>query len=138
MAYKFITTKKRSELMKKIKSQKTKPERYLQQALKKARISFSLDNKELPGKPDIVLKRKKVAIFIDGEFWHGYRWKQKKLRIKANRKYWISKIERNIQRDKKNKRKLLKMGWTVIRFWQHQINRGVEACIMEIKKQTKK
>ena len=138
MAYKFKTSAKRSDLMRKIKSDKTSPEILLQKALRKIGIKYKKNYKALIGNPDIALINKKIAIFIDGEFWHGYYWNQKKKKIKANRLYWIPKIERNIKRDKQNNRKLKKAGWQVMRFWQHQINKDLSGCIKKIKKIMKK
>ena len=88
----------------------------------------------MPEKPDIILTKYKIAIFIDGEFWHGYRWEEKKKKLKANRGYWIPKIEKNILRDRQNNRKLKKAGWKVVRFWEHQINKDTEKCLQKIKK----
>jgi len=102
--------------MKKIKSDKTTPEILLQKALRKEKIKFRKNYHRLQGIPDIVLTNKKVAIFVDGKFWHDYQWKEKKKKIKANRPYWIPKIEKTMHRGKQNNRKLKKEGWKVIRF----------------------
>ena len=88
----------------------------------------------MPEKPDIILNKYKIVIFIDGEFWHGYHWEEKKKKLKANRGYWIPKIEKNILRDRQNNRKLKKAGWKVVRFWEHQINKDTEKCLQKIKK----
>lgn len=133
MVYKFKTSKKRSFLMQRIKSDKTTPEILLQKALRKEKIKFKRNYTRLYGAPDIVLAEKKIAIFIDGEFWHGYQWKKKKKKIKANRLYWIPKIERNILRDRHNNQKLKKDGWKVIRFWQKQIEGDLPACLNKVK-----
>ena len=119
--------------MRKIKSDKTTPEILLQRALRKEKIKFKKNCSALVGKPDIILVDKKVAIFVDGEFWHGYHWEVKKGKIKSNRAYWIPKIEGNILRDKLNNRKLRQDGWEVIRFWQQQIIKGLPKCIKKIK-----
>ena len=110
MTYKFVTSKQRSELMSKIRSNNTKPELLLRRKLWGQGLRFSRKTSKLPGKPDIVLEKYKIAVFIDGEFWHGYRWKQKKKKIKDNRDYWIPKIERNVARDRKNNRQLRRAG----------------------------
>lgn len=119
--------------MQKIRSEKTKPEITLRSALRKEKIRFRGYNKKLPGKPDIVLIEKKIVIFVDGEFWHGYEWKKKKEKIKANKDYWIPKIEKTIKRDKKNNLDLKKLGWSVLRFWEHEIKRDMQKCIKKIK-----
>lgn len=134
MAYRFKTTKQRSLLMQKIRSIRTEPEIILQKSLRKEGIKFKINYHNLPGNPDIVLFNKKITIFVDGEFWHGYQWEQKKKKIKGNRAYWIPKIERTIARDKENNKKLKKAGWKVIRFWQHQTTKDLPKCIEKIKK----
>ena len=138
MPYKFKTSAKRSSLLRKIKSDKTTPELVLQKALRKKCIKFKKNYNKLPGMPDIVLLENKVAIFVDGEFWHGYRWQDKKKTIKCNRRYWIPKIEKTILRDKGTNAKLRKEGWTVIRFWQHQIIRDLPKCLYKITKAMEK
>jgi len=138
MAYRFKVTKQRSLLMQKIKSIRTNPEIALQKFLRKKKFKFKVNYRILPGNPDIVLLSKKVAIFVDGEFWHGFRWAQKKRKIKNNRNYWIPKIEKNIARDKQNNKRLRKDGWKVIRLWQHQIIEDLPKCLQKIKKIMKK
>ncbi len=137
MAYKFKVSAVRSNLMRKIKSDKTSPEILLQKLLRNKGIKFKKYFCGLPGKPDIVILSKKVAIFVDGEFWHGYRWQEKKRKIKANRAYWLPKIEKNILRDKQNNKKLKKEGWKVLRFWQQQIIKDPQKCLTKIKKTLK-
>ena len=127
--YVFDTTPERSNLMRKIKSNNTKPEITLRKALWAKGIRYRLNVTELPGKPDIVINKKKIVIFIDGEFWHGYNWEQKKTRIKSNSDYWIKKIERNIKRDKINNQKLASMGYQVFRFWEHLIKKDLSSCL---------
>lgn len=138
MAYKFKVSAKRSDLMRKIRSDKTKPEILLQKALRKEKIKFKKNCVAITGKPDIALIDKKIAVFVDGEFWHGFRWKQKKKKIKDNRDYWIPKIERTIVRDRRNNRQLKKAGWQVIRFWEHQITKSLLKCTKKIKRLMKK
>lgn len=130
----FITTKKRSDLMRKIKSNNTSPEIKLRKALWAQGIRYRIKNESIPGKPDIAIKKYKLAIFVDGEFWHGYNWSEKKTRIKSNRDYWIKKIEGNIQRDKRVNMVLKENGWTVLRYWQNEIKKDLDRCIYEIKK----
>ena len=129
MEYKFSTTPERSQLMKKIKSTGTKSEEKLRKALWSRGIRYRKNYSKLPGKPDIVITTKKIVIFIDGEFWHGFNWNDKKDKIKANREYWIPKIERNMQRDKLNNQILQDDGWTVLRFWENDIKKDLSGCI---------
>jgi len=119
--------------MRRIKSVRTTPEVLFQKALRKEGIRFKKNYIDLPGKPDLALINKKIAVFIDGEFWHGYNWKKKKKKIKANRAYWIPKIERNIVRDKNNSKELYRKGWKVVRFWQQQIIKDTPKCIKKIR-----
>jgi len=88
-----------------------------------------LNVKKLPGKPDIVIKKYKLVIFVDGEFWHGYNWSVKKPKIKNNPEYWIKKIEGNMVRDDINNNKLTNEGFTVLRFWEQAIRNNLEECV---------
>lgn len=128
----FYTTKQRSELMAKIKSQNTKQELKLKKALWKLGFRYRKNLKKLPGSPDIVYSKHKLAIFVDGEFWHGYNWAEKKPKIKTNREFWIPKIERNIQRDLQNNQLLADSGWYVIRFWEHELKKDFEGCLNRV------
>jgi DNA mismatch endonuclease (patch repair protein) len=95
----------------------------------KRKLRFSKNVKNLPGRPDIVFPNAKVAVFIDGDFWHGYRfpvWKDKVPDL------WKEKINKNRKRDQRNLRMLRKMGWQVIRIWQHEIKRNTDSCIKRI------
>lgn len=128
----FYTTKQRSELMGKIKSQNTKPELKLKKALWNLGYRYRKNLKKLPGSPDIVYSKHKLAIFVDGEFWHGYNWSEKKTKIKTNREFWIPKIERNIQRDKQNNKLLIDTGWHVIRFWENELKKDFDKCVNKV------
>ena len=133
MTYPATDDPKRKLTMSRIKSNDTTIEKSLRRALWRAGIRYRKNYKILPGVPDIVLTKHRIAIFCDGEFWHGKGWEQKKHRIKSNRDYWIKKIERNINRDNDINRRLFGSGWTVIRFWGNEINNKVEDCVEEIK-----
>ncbi len=128
----FYTTVTRSEAMKKIKSKNTKPEIILRKALWSKGYRFRTHVSILPGKPDIVIAKYRLAIFVDGEFWHGHRWDEKKEKIKSNRGFWIPKIERNIQRDDEVNEQLDALGWTVIRFWQHKIVNDLRGSVLVV------
>ncbi len=86
------------------------------------------------GKPDIAFVGKKVAVFCDSEFWHGYNWEERKKDFKSNQDFWISKIERNIERDKIVNRRLRDEGWIVVRFWGKEIKENCTACADLIEK----
>jgi DNA mismatch endonuclease (patch repair protein) len=115
--------------MGKIKSQNTKPELKLKKALWNLGYRYRKNVRDLPGSPDIVFRKLKLAIFVDGEFWHGYNWAEKKLKIRTNREFWIPKIERNIQRDHQINKQLTDLGWHIIRFWEHELKKDFDGCV---------
>jgi len=117
----------RSRIMSRIRSNKTSPEIILRKALWGKRFTYQ---PKMLGNPDFVHKKKKVIIFIDGDFWHGYNWK--KLGKVPPEEYWQDKIERNIQRDKKYNKMLKKKGYKVIRFWEHDIINDLGKCLRKI------
>lgn len=110
------------------KKEGTKPELLLRKALYKSGARPRNSRLFLPGNPDFVFNKAKVAVFCDGDFWHGHHWAQRRLRLEKghNAEYWISKIKNNIRRDRENDRILRKTGWTVLRFWESRITRDVE------------
>ncbi len=128
----FYTTPERSELMAKIRSENTRPEIMLRKALWAVGLRFRVHNKKLPGKPDISNQRLKLAVFVDGEFWHGYQWEEKKQQIKSNRAFWIPKIERNMQRDEEVNWQLRQLGFTVLRFWEREVKKELGACVKRV------
>lgn len=136
----FYTTPERSKIMGKIRGKNTKPELAFRKALWAAGYRYRIDYKKLIGKPDIVLKKYRTVIFIDGEFWHGHNWEERKLKIKTNTEFWIPKIERNMQRDHEVNEALEEMGYTVFRFWESEIKKELDRCldkvIVSLKKQT--
>lgn len=128
------TTKSRSKNMRHIHSTGTSIERRLDLDLWcSTSAEYWKNYRKLPGSPDIVLPKYHIAIFCDGEFWHGYNWAKKKKHIKRNRKYWIHKIENNMKRDKRQTKQLRQMGWIVLRFWGHNIQEHPIYCIDIIK-----
>lgn len=88
--------------------------------------------KTLPGSPDIAITKWRIAIFCDGEFFHGYHWDIKKQKLGHNRDYWIRKIERNITRDSETDSRLLAMGWIPIHFWGLEIQKRLPECVEAI------
>jgi len=119
--------------MSRIKSEGTSIEVSLRKALWRAGIRYRKNYSKLPGTPDIAITKHRIAVFCDGEFWHGKDWGKKKSRIKSNREYWIKKIERNICRDNEIRTRLHNCDWTVIRFWGSEIRDDAEGCVEEIK-----
>ena len=123
----------RSYTMSRIKSTDTKIELVFRRALWNSGIRYRKNYKGLPGKPDIAITKHKIAIFCDGEFWHGKDWNLKKERLKTRREFWVGKIERNIERDNGNERQLTTLGWTILRFWGKDIEKNLELCVAEVK-----
>ncbi len=107
-------------------------EQVLAKLLWKRNFRYWLNYKKLPGSPDIAIKRYNIAVFVDGEFWHGYDWENKKERIVRNRDYWIEKIEENIARDNRNDKLLKSMGWIPIHFWTKEVLKDPEGCVHDI------
>lgn len=128
-----LTTAQRHKVMSHIKSKDTSIEITLRKALWRSGIRYRKNYKPLPGTPDIVLTKYKIAIFCDSEFFHGFQWEEKKRHLDHNREYWIKKIDRNIARDLKTDKTLAYEGWRVIHFWGHEILQDTNACVDIIK-----
>lgn len=126
-----LTPQQRHKNMKNIKSKDTKIEILLRKALWKKGIKYRKNCRDIPGKPDIVITKHKIAIFCDGEFFHGKDWEVLKPRLEKgdNGAYWVSKISRNRERDDEVNKQLLFQGWTVIRFWGSDIKKDADACV---------
>jgi DNA mismatch endonuclease, patch repair protein len=106
-----------------VKSANTRAEIILRRSLRKAGLRFRLNDLSLPGKPDLTFSRYKVAVFCDGDFWHGRDWPKlrRKLMNRANSSYWIAKVIANRRRDRAVNHLLLKLGWIVVRIWETDI-----------------
>jgi DNA mismatch endonuclease (patch repair protein) len=118
--------------MSKIRSSDTKPELRLRKALWSVGLRYRINVKKLPGKPDIAIKKYRIAIFVDGEFWHGFNWEEKRKKLVNNREFWINKIETNMLRDKKNKSDLERLGFIVLRFWDFEVNKNLGYCVKTV------
>lgn len=129
-----LTKEQRRKNMQHIKSSDTEIEVLLRKALWEKGYHYRKNYKNLPGKPDIALTKYKIAIFCDGEFFHGKDWEVLRPRLEKsnNSEYWISKISKNRKRDDEVNKKLLFMGWTVIRFWGNDIKNNTDECIKVI------
>jgi DNA mismatch endonuclease (patch repair protein) len=125
-----FSVKKRSEIMSKIRSKETKVEKLVFKELRKKKVYFQKHYKKVSGSPDIALPKKRKAVFIDGDFWHGYKFNKEKSRLP--KKYWIAKIENNIKRDKRNSYQLKSQGWEVLRVWEHNLMKNKERTINKI------
>lgn len=129
---KLVTTPEISQRMKHVKTKKGLSEVMLSRALWHKGFRYRLNYKRLPGCPDIAITKYKIAIFVDGEFWHGYYWEDKKTRLKSNREYWIAKIEKNIVRDIKNDQLLILMGWSVLHFGDKEVKKHLDKCVSTV------
>jgi DNA mismatch endonuclease (patch repair protein) len=121
-----------SARMARIRSSGSRMEREFATHLRRAGIRF---RKQYPvlGKPDFVVLEPRIAIFCDSRFWHGYQWGRQSARdFKVNAEFWVRKIEGNRQRDTFVNRELRNQGWTVLRFWEHQISRNPGRCVLRI------
>ena len=129
----FLTKGERSDLMRKIKSKGTGPEKLLLDAIRRLGERPRRYVGTLPGKPDFVFHKERLACFVDGEYWHGVQWRRRRLNFlaeqfsdAAKKDAWLAKIHRNMERDIRNTSTLLGKGWTVLRFWTRDIRRNAE------------
>lgn len=120
--------------MRQVKNKDSKIELLLRKELWSRGLRYRKNVKKVFGNPDIAFIGKKIAVFCDSEFWHGYDWKNRKADIKSNQDFWITKIERNMQRDIEVKEILQKDGWIVLRFWGKEIQKQTEKCADIIQK----
>lgn len=129
-----LTKEQRHQNMSHIRGRDTKIEIILRKALWHKGYRYRKNYRGLPGNPDIVLLKYKIAIFCDGEFFHGKNWEEQRERLKNsnNSQFWISKIARNIDRDDEVNKKLNAMGWTVLRFWGEDIKKHLDECVRVI------
>ncbi len=118
-----VSKKRRSEIMSSVRSKDTEPELIVRKYLFSEGLRYRVNDKSLPGRPDIKLTKFKTIVFVNGCFWHGHKDCKIYVMPKTNKKFWNDKIERNKERDKKNLRKLKKLGWNVIVIWECDIKR---------------
>ena len=128
------------KIMSSIKSKDTAPEMLLRKSLWKMKLRYRKNYKELTGKPDIVFLKAKIAIFCDGDFWHGHNWALRGLNsldeeLKQYSEFWQEKIKYNVARDIKNNELLKNEGWLVIRFWESEIKKDPTKCALIVAEQ---
>lgn len=124
-----LTPEQRSRAMKTVKLKDGSLEKLVQGELRAQGLRFKRHGRSLPGSPDIVFPKEKLAVFVDGDFWHGWRlpaWERKLS------KFWRDKLRANRARDKRNFRRLRALGWRVIRLWQHQLQTDVASCVARV------
>lgn len=127
-----LTLAQRRKNMQAVKSTGSKIELALAKELWSLGYRYRKNDKTVFGKPDLTMKRYKLAIFIDSEFWHGKDWKKRKFEHKSNVEFWHNKIQRNIERDREVNKYLAKEGWKVLRFWGLDITNNLRTCTDKI------
>ena len=127
-----LDSQRRSALMAKVKPKNSQIELALRRELWGRGHRYRIHVRELPGTPDIVFTKKKIAVFVDSEFWHGHNWSVREARIGTNRSFWIPKIEATMARDLQVVAKLEALGWRVLRFWGNDIKKRLDWCVAKI------
>jgi DNA mismatch endonuclease (patch repair protein) len=125
------------KIMSSVKSKNTRPEITLRSALWNIGLRFRVNYKKLPGKPDVVFTKAKIAVFCDGDYWHGHNWAIRGIKsldeeLSHYSEFWSNKIRRNISRDETVNNELTNMGWYVIRIWESDIKTDVIKCASQI------
>ena len=125
--------------MRAVKGAHTSPELALRRALWERGYRYRLHYKKLPGKPDLVFVSRRVAVFIDGDYWHGRQWKKRgfasleaQMSRVNNPEYWVKKIRGNMERDKRVNRELRKNGWIVVRVWESDVNKRLDVTLRKV------
>ena len=128
------TSSKASRSMRGNRKRDTRPEVVLRRELWRRGLRYRLHARDLPGRPDIVFRRAKVAVFCDGDFWHGRDWpeRERKLARGNNADYWIPKIQSNMVRDRACDDELATMGWVVVRIWESTIKADVASVVERV------
>jgi len=126
-----ITPEQRSRVMSRVRSADTLPERLLRSQLHRRGWRFRKNVRRLPGCPDVVFPGRRVAVFVDGDFWHFYRFESWQSKLPE---YWRLKIERNRARDKRIRALLRRQGWSVVRVWEHEVMRDTERAALRVER----
>lgn len=124
-----MTPAQRSKTMSRIRSKNTAIEWRIRRMLHSRGYRYRVHPKGIPGKPDLVFPSRKIAVFIDGDFWHGWKFEEWSSKLAP---YWRAKIERTQLRDKQNTESLEQLGWTVVRLWEHEVKADPERCVSMI------
>ena len=129
---KLETTESISKRMANVCLKGGKTETDLAKAIWHEGIRYRKNYRKIPGSPDIAITKYKIAVFVDGEFWHGENWDERKTKLKSNKDYWIEKIEENIARDKRNDKLLQDMGCMPVHFWEKEVKKDLDKCVHRI------
>ena len=133
-----------SAIMRRVRSKDTFPEKVLRTTLWRKGLRYRIHRRDLPGCPDIVFPRQRLAVFVDGDFWHGRQWQNRGLASLATQfsehkaAYWVPKIGRNVERDKETNAKLESMGWRVLRFWESDVTAHLNQCVRRVIRELEK
>jgi DNA mismatch endonuclease, patch repair protein len=124
--------------MRRVRSRDTTAELLLRRELFRAGLRYRVNVKRVPGCPDIVFMNARLAVFVDGDFWHGHQWVKRGLtrledQFHNNKTYWIAKIQRTIERDAANTARLEELGWIVIRLWETDVIADSQACLRRVR-----
>lgn len=125
----IMSPEKRSAVMARIRGKDTGPEQKVAAALAEKGLEWESHASDLPGRPDFVFRPDRVAVFVDGDFWHGWRFLTWRDKLSES---WEAKIEGNRRRDIKNRRLLRRMDWKVVRLWEHQVTRDIDVCVAKV------
>lgn len=125
----FLSREERSRVMSRIRATNTTPERYLARLLRAAGLRFRMHDRSLPGCPDFVFGQAKVAVLVNGDFWHGWRFPLWQHKLPE---FWRNKIADNRRRDRLAAARLRRLGWRVVRLWEHQVEQDVEMCVRRV------
>jgi len=124
-----LTPEQRRKTMAAVKGKNTSLELVVDAELSRLGLHYRRNVNDLPGKPDFVFDEERLIVFVDGDFWHGWRFPSWKHKLQG---YWQEKIDRNRKRDRANFRRLRRQGWTVIRVWEHELKRDISRVIARI------
>lgn len=127
----IMSPETRSAVMSRIRGKGTKPELAIEARLAATGMAFETHARDLPGRPDIVIRDARVAVFVDGDFWHGREFDTWRLKLSEK---WEAKIAANIARDRRNRKALRADGWKVVRIWERQVKADAARCVRRILK----
>lgn len=129
-----LTPEQRHKNMSRIRSKDTKPEQLLRKALWHAGIRYRKNDRRLPGTPDIAVTRYRIAIFVDGDFWHARgHTAHPGEQVRTNEAFWQRKLARNVERDREVNEALTEAGWLVLRFWESDVRKDLPRCVAVVK-----
>ena len=131
----FLSPRERSAMMAKVRNRGTKAERQVRAAVWSAGFRYRLNVRRLPGIPDIVLKRYRAAVLVQGCFWHGHTCRKGRNRPSSNAKFWQEKLDANLERDAANQLALKELGWRVFVLWECELKQGIETLIDWLRKE---